>query len=148
VGNLCKYCVDNNKQWIIDAIGSVDYIVDASSNYIDKYVGLNHLNWFEIKRENQMMFKCVKDVKIDVLFVEDSSILKEEIIELMKSMKPNCIIFKCKLNDDVKEIELIKSIGNTVKIVALVNKEECEKVKQCYKELDFLVIENHINMES
>ena len=147
VGNLCKYCVDNNKQWIIDAIGSVDYIVDASSNYIDKYVGLSHLNWFEIKRENQMMFKCVKDIKVDVLFVEDSSILKEDIIELMKSMKPHCIIFKRKLNDDVKEIEQIKSIGNSVKIVALINKEECDKVKQCYKDLDFLVIENHINME-
>jgi hypothetical protein len=94
------------------------------------------------------MFKCVKDVKVNVLFVEDSSILKEDIIELMKSMKPNCIIFKRKLNDDVKEIELIKSIGSSVKMVALINKDECEKVKQCYKELDFLVIENHINMES
>ena len=43
--------------------------------------------------------------------------------------------------------EIVKSIGNCVQIVVLNNKKECDKVKECYKELNFMVIANKFKMK-
>ena len=146
LGKFCDYCAYIKNDWVIDSIGSIDYEVNVNDGDIEEYPGLKHLNWFEIKRNNEMLFKCIKNVKVDVVSVNNSTLLKDDVIELMKSLKPYCVIFRKALNDDLKEIEIVKSIGNCVQIVVLNNKKECDKVKECYKELNFMVIANNINM--